>query len=93
MLISPGCCAFRICVVAVNKMDLVDYDQKVFADIRAAFAEFAADLSFRDVIYIPMSALKGDMVVERGNNLPWYDGPALLELLGQHRDRPRPQSR
>jgi sulfate adenylyltransferase subunit 1 len=62
-------------------MDLVGYDQKVFTGIRAAFAEFAADLSYRDVIYIPMSALKGDMVVERGSNLPWYDGAALLELL------------
>jgi sulfate adenylyltransferase subunit 1 len=68
-------------VVAVNKMDLVDYSQEVFERIRQAFTEFAAALSVRDVIYIPISALKGDMVVERSENLPWYDGPALLELL------------
>jgi sulfate adenylyltransferase subunit 1 len=68
-------------VVAVNKMDLVDYSQEVFDRIRQTFTEFAAGLSIRDVICIPISALKGDMVVERGGNLPWYDGPALLELL------------
>ena len=68
-------------VVAINKMDLMEYRREVFADIREAFAEFAADLNFRDVIYIPLSALKGDMVVERGENMPWYDGPPLLELL------------
>ena len=68
-------------VVAVNKMDLVGYHRGVFSDIREAFAEFAAGLGFRDVIYIPISALKGDMVVERGENMAWYKGPALLELL------------
>src|SRR3990172_8737203 len=68
-------------LVAVNKRDLVGYAAEVFGKIREAFAEFAADLGFRDVIYIPISALKGDMVVERGENLPWYQGPPLLELL------------
>ncbi|HWH78864.1 MAG TPA: GTP-binding protein, partial [Candidatus Binatus sp.] len=68
-------------VVAVNKMDLAGYRREVFADIREAFAEFAADLNFRDVVYIPISALKGDMVVERGDEMPWYSGPTLLELL------------
>ena len=68
-------------VVAINKMDLMEYRREVFADIREAFAEFAADLNFRDVIYVPLSALKGDMVVERSDNMPWYDGPPLLELL------------
>src|SRR3990167_5466679 len=68
-------------VVAVNKMDLVGYAEEVFNGICKAFAQFAADLGFRDVIGIPISALKGDMVVERGENLPWYRGPALLELL------------
>jgi len=68
-------------LVAVNKMDLVDYRRGVFADIREAFAEFAADLSFREVIYIPISALNGDMIVERGDNVPWYNGPTLMELL------------
>jgi sulfate adenylyltransferase subunit 1 len=68
-------------VVAVNKMDVVGYSQEVFGGIRAAFSEFAAGLSFRDIIYIPISALKGDMVVGRGEKLPWYNGPTLLELL------------
>jgi sulfate adenylyltransferase subunit 1 len=68
-------------LVAVNKMDLVEYSREVFSTIREAFAEFAARLAFRDVIYIPISALKGDMVVERSENMPWYDGPTLLDLL------------
>ncbi len=68
-------------VVAVNKMDLVDYSSDVFSAIREAFDRFAAGLSFRNIIYIPVSALKGDMVVDRGENLPWYEGPALMELL------------
>jgi sulfate adenylyltransferase subunit 1 len=68
-------------VVAVNKMDLVNYSRDAFLSIREAFAQFAAGLNFRGVIYIPISALKGDMVVERGEKLTWYEGPALLELL------------
>src|SRR5881296_3865805 len=68
-------------VVAVNKMDLVGYSEEVFGAIREAFNQFATGLNFRDIICIPISALKGDMVVERGENLPWYEGPALLELL------------
>jgi sulfate adenylyltransferase subunit 1 len=68
-------------LVAVNKMDLVDYSREVFCAIREAFAEYAARLSFRDVIYIPISALNGAMVVERSESMPWYDGPTLLDLL------------
>jgi len=68
-------------VVAVNKMDLVDYSCDVFTNICEAFAEYVERLRFRDVIYVPISALNGDMVVERGDNMPWYDGPALLDLL------------
>ena len=68
-------------VVAVNKMDLVNYSDKVFATIRETFAEYAARLRFRDVIYIPISALNGDMVVERGDHMRWYAGPTLLDLL------------
>jgi sulfate adenylyltransferase subunit 1 len=68
-------------VVAVNKMDLLAHRRAVFADICAAFGEFAADLNFRDVIYIPISALNGDMIVERGDHMSWYDGPTLMELL------------
>jgi sulfate adenylyltransferase subunit 1 len=68
-------------LVAVNKMDLVNYSDKVFATICETFAEYAARLRFRDVIYIPISALNGDMVVERGDHMPWYAGPTLLDLL------------
>lgn len=68
-------------VVAVNKMDLVAYSKDVFDEIRDAFSEFAAKLGLRDVTYIPISALQGDMVVERGANLPWYGGPTLLSTL------------
>jgi len=68
-------------VVAVNKMDLVDYSRDVFDRIMADYLEFAAKLGIEDVHFIPMSALNGDMVVERGNRLGWYQGPTLLELL------------
>lgn len=68
-------------VVAVNKMDLVDYSQEVFDKIMADYLEFAAKLGIEDVRFIPMSALNGDMVVEHGDRLGWYHGPTLLELL------------
>jgi sulfate adenylyltransferase subunit 1 len=68
-------------VLAVNKMDLVDYSQQVFDDIRGAFGAFARDLDFHRVDALPISALQGDMVVKRGERLSWYRGPTLLELL------------
>jgi sulfate adenylyltransferase subunit 1 len=68
-------------VVAVNKMDLVNYDQKVYDRIVAAYLEFAAQLGLKDVQPIPLSALAGDNVVSVGDNLPWYQGPTLIELL------------
>ncbi len=68
-------------VVAINKMDLVDYDQATFERIRADYLEFAARLGIGDVRFIPLSALNGDMVVERGERLDWYDGPTLLDML------------
>ena len=68
-------------VVAVSKMDLVDYSQEFFDRIRQDYLRFAATLGIRDVRFIPISALEGDMVVERGKRLPWYKGPALMELL------------
>ena len=68
-------------VVAVNKMDLAGWSREVFENIRADFAAFAEGLGLRDVTYIPLSALLGDMVVERGDNLDWYQGPALMEHL------------
>jgi sulfate adenylyltransferase subunit 1 len=72
----------RHLIVAVNKMDLVGYDQKVFEQIRADFVAFADMLDGKpELRFIPLSAYVGDMVVDRGDNLGWYKGQALLELL------------
>src|SRR5579871_2509025 len=68
-------------VVAVNKMDLVGYSREVFERICTDFAAFADGLRLSNVAYIPMSALHGDMVVERGDNLNWYEGTTLMDLL------------
>jgi len=68
-------------VVAVNKMDLMDYREDVFTAIRAEFAAFAEQLKVRDILFIPISALKGDNVVECSARTPWYGGPSLLEHL------------
>src|SRR3984957_3649602 len=70
-------------VVAINKMDLVDYSHDRYNDIVIDYAQIARTLQLKDVTYLPISALKGDNIVERSANLPWYDGPALLELLEQ----------
>ncbi len=68
-------------VLAVNKMDLVDYSREVFDEICAEFSRFATKLEIGDLTFIPMSALNGDNVVERSANTPWYDGPSLLHHL------------
>ena len=68
-------------VVAVNKMDLMEFREDVFNAIRGEFAAFASRIEARDVTYIPISALDGDNVVNRSRRTPWYDGPALLEHL------------
>ncbi|WP_217125130.1 sulfate adenylyltransferase subunit 1 [Hydrogenophilus thiooxidans] len=69
-------------VIAVNKMDLVGYDPEPFAAVQAAFETFAAQAQLRaDRRYLPISALEGEMVVERGERMPWYQGPTLLEVL------------
>ena len=68
-------------IVAVNKMDLVNYDQAVYERIVAAYGEFAQSLGLKDVTAIPLSALSGDNVVDRGDNMDWYTGPTLIELL------------
>ncbi|MDA0365139.1 MAG: GTP-binding protein [Chloroflexi bacterium] len=68
-------------VVCVNKMDLVDNDRATFERIRDEFALFARKLQVRDIAYIPISALKGDNVVDRSEHMPWYEGPALLRYL------------
>jgi bifunctional enzyme CysN/CysC len=68
-------------VVAINKMDSVDYDEKVFDQIREEFTQFSAKLDMPDIVFIPISALKGDNIVQRSTHMPWYDGPTLLYLL------------
>ena len=68
-------------VLAVNKMDLVGYDQSVFEEICAEFSKFATKLEVQDLTFIPISALNGDNVVDRSANMPWYDGPSLLHHL------------
>jgi sulfate adenylyltransferase large subunit len=68
-------------VVAVNKMDLVDFSADRFAEIDGDLRELADRLGLHDLRAIPMSALRGDNVVERGDGMPWYDGPTLLEHL------------
>src|SRR6201992_2133658 len=67
--------------VCVNKMDLRDYDAGVYEAIKKTFAEFAARLHFKDVTYIPISALKGDNIVHGSTVMPWYTGPTLLQHL------------
>ena len=73
-------------VVAVNKMDLVNYDQAVYDKICADYKAFAEEIGLaqvRDIRFIPMSALNGDMLVDRLDNMPWYQGETLLEMLEQ----------
>ena len=68
-------------VLCVNKMDLVDYDQAVYEQVKADFTAFATKLDVPDLSVIPISALKGDNVVDRSANMPWYDGSSLLHHL------------
>ena len=68
-------------IVAVNKMDLVDYSEQRFNEIRAAYTELAAQLGLKDVTYVPVSALRGDNIVHASDAMPWYQGEPLLPLL------------
>ena len=68
-------------VVAVNKMDLVEFDQGKFNEIDEAFRIFAQNLNFKDIMTIPVSALDGDNVTTKSDAAPWYKGPSLLEFL------------
>ena len=72
-------------VVAVNKMDLVDFDQAVYEKIKADYLAFATEIGLQrsghDIQFVPMSALTGDMLVDRGDAMPWFTGPTMLEIL------------
>lgn len=71
----------RNVVVAINKMDLVDYSQSTFDAIEAEYNAFAKDLGFESIVCIPMSALDGDNITEKSAKTPWHGGPALLPYL------------
>ena len=71
----------RNVVLAVNKIDLIGFDEERFIDIRNAFAEFAAQFKFESIVTIPLSARYGDNVIERSPNTPWYGGQTLLDYL------------
>jgi sulfate adenylyltransferase subunit 1 len=68
-------------VIAINKMDLVGYAESAFEKLRDEFEPFIAQLGFANVTFIPLSALKGEMLAKRGSAMPWYTGPTLLEVL------------
>ena len=68
-------------IVCINKMDLMDYREEIYEDIKHAFNKFSDKFDIRDVYFIPISALKGDNVVDRSVNMPWYQGPTLMFSL------------
>jgi sulfate adenylyltransferase subunit 1 len=67
--------------ICINKMDLMEYSEEVFEDIKKQFVPFKETLNIADVRFIPISALNGDNVVDPGSNMDWYTGPTLLQLL------------
>ena len=71
----------RKVVVAINKMDLVDYSEEIYNAIVTEFGEFAEQIGLSDITYVPVSALKGDNIVEYSVATPWYDGPTLMTYL------------
>ena len=68
-------------VVAINKLDLVDYSEEIYNRIKEEYSQMAQQLSLNNVTYIPISALDGDNIVDRSDNLPWFDGKTLLDHL------------
>lgn len=68
-------------IICVNKMDLIDYNQEIFEKICRETSDFAAKLDIKDIRFVPISALKGDNVVDRSKNMAWYNGPTLMYLL------------
>ncbi|MCH7726211.1 MAG: sulfate adenylyltransferase subunit CysN [Planctomycetes bacterium] len=68
-------------LIAVNKMDLVDHNQETYDQICSDYKEFSARLDIPDLHFIPLSALRGDNVVDKSENMPWYDGPTLMHFL------------
>jgi bifunctional enzyme CysN/CysC len=71
----------RHVVVAVNKMDLVDYSEDVFRQIEKNYREFAEKIGIEDITVMPISGVKGDNIIEKSSNTPWYQGPTLMQHL------------
>src|SRR5450631_1082374 len=71
----------RKVILAINKMDLMDYSEKVFKDIEKQYREFAKQIGLDDIAAIPLSALRGDNMLQKSERMPWYQGPSLLTLL------------
>ena len=71
-------------VVAVNKMDLLDYDQEAFDELRDSFSTYLESLGLKSAQFIPVSALRGDNVIERSDELSWFEGPTLMDLLASY---------
>lgn len=71
----------RHIIVAINKMDLVDYAEKTFRKIVEDYREFAARIGIEDITFIPMSAFRGDNIIEPSSNMPWYHGTTLMGYL------------
>lgn len=71
----------RYVVLALNKMDLVNFDYAIFQQVRDSFLEYAGPLHFGDLQFVPMSALNGDNVTQLSRRMLWYDGPSLLDIL------------
>src|SRR5205807_486122 len=71
----------RKILLAVNKLDLVDFSAEVFADIEASYRSFAAEIGLTEITCIPISALRGDNITEPSDHTPWYDGPTLISYL------------
>ncbi|REL30173.1 sulfate adenylyltransferase subunit CysN [Thalassotalea euphylliae] len=78
-------------LVAVNKMDLVEYDQDRYQQIKKDYREFAEELNFDDIRFVPISALNGDNVVEESENMPWYPGATMMKLLNTIKVEPANQ--
>lgn len=68
-------------IVAINKMDLVDYSEDVFSAIVRNYQDFSDKLDIHDIVFVPVSALKGDNIVEKSDNMTWYEGPTVLHYL------------
>jgi len=79
--VIAGMLGIRHVVLAINKIDLVDFSQAVFDEIAAAFAQFAAALGFATIAAMPLSARFGDNICQQSSRTPWYAGPPLLEFL------------